>query len=441
MVVHRIGRILRQWRQLIMANVIFHISNKAAAGKSELLVRFYASRTIDLRAHTRIFVPRDMWNDKMQRLIIPRRVVTDESVAATESQQQLDALRTDILNQYTQTPDERDLTKQWLLDIIDHFHNISRDALIPLSDVIDRYVVAKNIAPRTGDQYEVVKRMLKRFADVNKTIMYVGRITPTDIAAFEKFLRHEEVTTKRGDKRAVDRSQNTINSKLRRLRALCHYCVEIGLTDTNPFDRYKIPADVYGTPVFLTLDERDKLYATHFDNPALERQKDIFVFQCFIGCRVSDLIAMTPDNVTEDGFIQYIQHKLRKSKPIVVRVPLTDTAKEIVERYAGQPDNRLLPFISQDKYNDAIKRILKDAGIDRMVLVQNKHTYANESKPIYEIAASHLARRTFMANMFKKTRSERIVSSFTGHARNSAAFSRYAYVDDEMKRELIHNIE
>ena len=76
-----------------------------------------------------------------------------------------------------------------------------------------------------------------------------------------------------------------------------------------------------------------------------------------------------------------------------------------------------------------------------MVLVQNKHTYANEMKPICDIAASHLARRTFMANMFKQTKSERIVSSFTGHARGSAAFSRYADVDDDMKREIISGID
>lgn len=423
-----------------MANVVFRLSSKRSGDKSELLVRFYASRVIDLRAHTRLFVPTELWNDKMQRLLIPRRVVTEDTIAATEIQSKIEELRTLILNEYTQTHDERDVTKSWLERIIDKFHNVDRNELTPLSAMVDRYIVARNITPRTGDQYEVLKRMLDRFAEANKTL-YVGRIETSDIGAFELFLREEEVTTKKGKRRMVERSRNTINSKLRRLRALCNYCVEIGMTDSNPFNRYKIPADVYGTPVFLTLDERDKLYATHFDNPSLERQKDIFVFQCHIGCRVSDLLSMTTENVTPDGFIQYIQFKLRKSNPIVVRVPLTETAKEIIAKYAGQPDGRLLPFISQDKYNDAIKRVLTDAGIDRMVLVQNKHSYKSEPKPICEIAASHLARRTFMANMFRQTRSERIVSSFTGHARGSAAFSRYTDVDDEMKRQIISGID
>ena len=56
-----------------MANVVFRLSSKRSGDKSELLVRFYASRVIDLRAHTRLFVPTELWNDKMQRLLIPRR--------------------------------------------------------------------------------------------------------------------------------------------------------------------------------------------------------------------------------------------------------------------------------------------------------------------------------------------------------------------------------
>lgn len=258
---------------------------------------------------------------------------------------------------------------------------------------------------------------------------------------FVQFLRKETKRRKSGDDVVVERSQNTINSKLRCIRALCRWYVETERAETNPFDRYKIPSDVYGTPTFLTLDERDKLYATHFDSVSMETQKDIFVFQCHVGCRVSDLMALTTANMTNDGFLQYIQQKLRKSKPIVVRVPLTDTAKEIIAKYAGQPDNRLLPFISDVKYNVAIKKVLRAAGITRTVIVQNKLTYEEEPRAICDIAASHLARRTFMGNMFKKVKSERIVSAFTGHAARSQAFSRYTDVDDEMKRQIIQEIE
>ena len=118
-----------------MANVVFRLSSKRSGDKSELLVRFYASRVIDLRAHTRLFVPTELWNDKMQRLLIPRRVVTEDTIAATEIQSKIEELRTLILNEYTQTHDERGVTKSWLERIIDQFHNVDRHELTPLSAI------------------------------------------------------------------------------------------------------------------------------------------------------------------------------------------------------------------------------------------------------------------------------------------------------------------
>lgn len=428
-----------------MASVVFRTSAKIIAGNSELLVRFYAPNNVDLRAKSHIYVPHDEWNTQTQRLIIPKRNMNEHTVMLAQLQQQIDDLRAFILNRFMA---DYFVSKQWLENCIADFHHANEPETprTLIADTVEQYIIAKDLLHATARQYRVVERMLRRFAKAKNRPMYAGQITASDIDDFATYLRRETMTVKsangKSKRKEVERTQNTINTKLRRLRALCHYCVEIGIADSNPFDRYKIPADVYGTPTFLTLDERDKLYSTHFDNESMETQKDIFVFQCHIGCRVSDLRALTIDNVTENGtFLQYMQHKMRKSKPIVVRVPLTDTAKEIIAKYAGQPDKRLMPFISQDKYNDAIKRVLRAAGITRTVLIQNKRTLEEEPHAICDIAASHLARRTFMGNMFKKVRSERIVSAFTGHVANSQAFSRYTDVDDEMKLQIIQQIE
>lgn len=430
-----------------MASVVFRTSAKIIAGKSELLVRFYAPNNVDLRAKSRIYVPHDDWNADAQRLNIPRRNMNEHTIMLAQLQQQIDDLRAFILERFLQ---DYFVSKQWLEQTIADFHhaNEPEKSRVLIADVVEQYIAAHDILETTARKYRVVEGILRRFAKTHP--LYAGYITTKDIEDFVTFLRKEEnvpIIAKRGCKpkkkttHTIERTQNTINTKLRCLRALCHYCVEVELAESNPFDKYKIPADVYGTPTFLTLDERDKLYSTHFDNASLETQKDIFVFQCHVGCRVSDLMSLTTANITDDGFLQYIQQKLRKSHPIIVRVPLTDTAKEIIAKYAGQPDNRLLPFISDIKYNVSIKRALREAGITRTVLIQNKHTYEEEPRAICDIAASHLARRTFMGNMFKKVKSERIVSAFTGHAAHSQAFSRYTDVDDEMKREIIQQIK
>lgn len=422
-----------------MASVVFRTSSKIIAGKSELLVRFYAPNAVDLRAKSRIYVPHDDWNTQQQRLNIPRRNMNQHTIMLTQLQQQIDDLRAYILERFMA---DYYVNKSWLENVIAEFHHAdAKNAPVLIADTVEQYIAAHDILDTTARKYRVVENLLRRFSSAKHCPLYVGQLTTAQIDDFVQFLRKETKRRKSGKDVIVERSQNTINTKLRCIRALCHWYVETGRAETNPFDRYKIPSDVYGTPTFLTLDERDKLYATHFDSVAMETQKDIFVFQCHVGCRVSDLMSLTTANLTNDGFLQYIQQKLRKSKPIVVRVPLTDTAKEIIAKYAGQPDNRLLPFISDIKYNVAIKKVLRAAGITRTVIVQNKLTYEEEPRAICDIAASHLARRTFMGNMFKKVKSERIVSAFTGHAAHSQAFSRYTDVDDEMKRQIIQEIE
>lgn len=422
-----------------MASVVFRTSSKIIAGKSELLVRFYAPNAVDLRAKSRIYVPHDDWNTQQQRLNIPRRNMNQHTIMLTQLQQQIDDLRAYILERFMT---DYYVNKSWLENVIAEFHHAdAKNAPVLIADTVEQYIAAHDILDTTARKYRVVENLLRRFSSAKHCPLYVGQLTTAQIDDFVQFLRKETKRRKSGKDVIVERSQNTINTKLRCIRALCHWYVETGRAETNPFDRYKIPSDVYGTPTFLTLDERDKLYATHFDNVSMETQKDIFVFQCHVGCRVSDLMSLTTANLTNDGFLQYIQQKLRKSKPIVVRVPLTDTAKEIIAKYAGQPDNRLLPFISDIKYNVAIKKVLRAAGITRTVIVQNKLTYEEEPRAICDIAASHLARRTFMGNMFKKVKSERIVSAFTGHAAHSQAFSRYTDVDDEMKRQIIQEIE
>ena len=72
-----------------------------------------------------------------------------------------------------------------------------------------------------------------------------------------------------------------------------------------------------------------------------------------------------------------------------------------------------------------------------MVTVRNPVTGADEQKPINEIASSHMARRTFIGNLYKKVKDPSLVASLSGHTDGSRAFARYREIDMEMKRELV----
>ncbi len=83
----------------------------------------------------------------------------------------------------------------------------------------------------------------------------------------------------------------------------------------------------------------------------------------------------------------------------------------------------------------------KLAGVTRNVVVRNSLTGEQEIRPINEIASSHMARRTFVGNIYKRFKDQSLVSELSGHAQNSAAFARYREVDQEMKREMVSAID
>ena len=83
--------------------------------------------------------------------------------------------------------------------------------------------------------------------------------------------------------------------------AKVRWAVESGKAQNNPFTHFAVQECVYGTPYYITIEERNKLYHTNLDhNSALAVQRDIFVFQCLIGCRVGDLYNLTKSNVINE---------------------------------------------------------------------------------------------------------------------------------------------
>lgn len=93
-----------------------------------------------------------------------------------------------------------------------------------------------------------------------------------------------------------------------------------------------------------------------------------------------------------------------------------------------------MPFISEQKYNVVIKAFFKFAEIKRIVTIVNPTIGEEEKKPINEIASSHLARRKFVSNLYKKVKDPNLVGALSGHKEESKPFARYRNIDDDMKK-------
>lgn len=99
----------------------------------------------------------------------------------------------------------------------------------------------------------------------------------------------------------------------------------------------------------------------------------MFVFQCMVGCRHSDLVTFTPENII-DGVLEYIPIKTINKVARTVRVPLVKKAMIIYQKHnhgAGLP---LFPMHFNFQFNDAIREIFKRANVKRIVTVLNPVT-------------------------------------------------------------------
>lgn len=429
---------------------------------TEVNIRFRLSdgRDVQLYHNSELSVNPDIWDSKTDH-IKTRAIYSGDKEAFNNS---VDDRKRLIISIYKANKDKV-ITSEILERLIDE--RLHPDKYKEPSDcffgLFDLFIEKRSVdlsSLRIRD-YNVLKRALTRYERFireiydKKFVLDIDKIDAERLEDIESYLRNEyalykeypktfaKINADRKKFKPQQRGNNTLCVTMKRLRSFLNWCVDNSYTDNKSFDKYNGKlTEKYGTPYYLTLAERNKIADFDLSKfPALEIQRDIFIFQCLIGCRVSDLIKMRPENII-NGAIEYIPHKTRKDRPMIVRVPLNDRAILLIDKYRDKDKKgRIFPFISSQKYNDNIKDFFKICGITRLVTVVDPISGDEVKRPINEIASSHMARRTFVGNLYKKVKDPNLVGSLSGHKEGSKAFVRYREIGDEIKTELVKMIE
>lgn len=426
-------------------------------------------------------------------VVITERLITPDVKYDQEQNKQLEAMQIAIMDAYKQEEKET-IDAKWLEKVVYKFHHpdkrvssISRRGKRQKSiyDLSEEYLEIKRFSYDHTKAFRVLVRDLARYeAFKNKVLREkfawnIDKITRKDIEDFENYLRNEKTLSEKYPKqfesileqypveinvvhtftKLQNRGENTIVKLKKKFKAFMQWLYETERTSNRPFDGIKIGTEKYGVPFYLTkeernlladadipalwegLDDEDKKLCSKFPLKTLEVQRDIFVFQCLVGCRVGDLCTLTSKNIT-DGILEYVPSKTSdEDAPVKPRIPLNPCALKLVAKYNGvDKDGRLFPFISPQKYNDAIKAILMICGITRIVPVRNSTTGETEMKRICDVASSHMARRTFVGAAYKAVRDPNIVGKMSGHVEGSRAFNRYRQIDDDILKQTISEI-
>ena len=386
-------------------------------------VRVRDGRRLDCTVSTKLEVNPNQWDNTKGHL--KDRIVIDKDDKA-----RIDGAANDIVTfinkEYAGTTELID--KNWVEMTLDKFYNpdkykkdLEKNKNLEVVPMYEYYLEMHPLSEVRKKNNRVIIRALKRYElYIRKTkrgqkgfMLMLNDVTADTLHSIWNYFKEEHtLVEKYADlfeevpeaRKPKPRGENTLIDYFCKIRTFFIWCYDNEFTKNKPFDKFHIDEPVYGTPVYITLEERDQILNCDLsDEPKLEFHRDLFIFQSCIGCRVSDLWAMTKQSVTK-GTVEYIVGKKINGDPQTLRVPLNSIAKGILEKYQNHKGPSLFPFGFQQDYNEDLKVIFKKAGVDRMVTILNPTTRKQEHLPICDVAASHMARRTFIGNMYKKVK-------------------------------------
>ena len=227
---------------------------------------------------------------------------------------------------------------------------------------------------------------------------------------------------------------STIGKQLSFLKWFLRWAFKKGLHQNNAYDSYKPKLKITQKKIiFLTWEELNKL--REFEIPAakqaLDRVRDVFLFQCFTGLRYSDVFNLRRSDIKGD----HIEVTTVKTSDSLI-IELNNHSKAILDKYkdVAFEDDKVLPVITNQKMNEYLKELAELAGTDEPV----RQTYyrgnerIDEVTPKYALLGTHAGRRTFICNALALGIPPQVVMKWTGHS-DYKAMKPYIDIADDIK--------
>jgi len=230
------------------------------------------------------------------------------------------------------------------------------------TDKLDRIVAIRNerqnlyLKNETG--FSLLKEKDRNFiayfkeeADKKKNDMWIGCYKH-----FITFMKTDKLDLKKVDYKICSEfyaylqskvKPTTANTYISKLKAALNKLVKDGVLLASPAVKVSVKK-VSGDREFLSIEEVQLLSETH--KPNIDTC-NAFLFSCFTGIRLSDIRALTFNQVDKDGYIQFKQQKTKE----YLRMKLNDTAKAIYD------------FQLKMKRSDNIFNLCTISGIERQL--------------------------------------------------------------------------
>lgn len=173
---------------------------------------------------------------------------------------------------------------------------------------------------------------------------------------------------------------NTAMKYIKILKQILNYAVALDWIQSNPFNQFKC---TYRSPdrIVLNQDEIDVIFHKVMPNERLEQVKDVFLFACYTGYAFSDVELLSHDSIVKGIDGEMWIHANRIKTDVRENVMLLDIPLQIIEKYKDNETcklkGRLLPVMSNQKYNAYLKEIATICNINKLLTSHiARHTFA-----------------------------------------------------------------
>ncbi|WP_299160901.1 tyrosine-type recombinase/integrase [uncultured Tenacibaculum sp.] len=272
----------------------------------------------------------------------------------------------------------------------------------------------------TIKRYDNIKNMLKDFEKTKKFKITFDTINQKFYTEFTDFCM-------------VDRGHinNTFSRNVGLVKTFLFWALKNGHTYKADFINFKKKPKVITNQIALRKEDLEILLKTEMSSKKLERVRDIFVFSCVTGMRFGELKFVSKNNINgKTLLLKEEKSSGKKSREI----PLSGIALYILDKY-----DYSLPLIANQKHNDYIKDVFKDAGYTHNVEKTSTRgkEVIREEIPFYKRISSHTARRTFITMMKRKGKSDKLIAEISGH-NDMKTLNQYYQVSNEDVKDAVN---
>jgi len=276
----------------------------------------------------------------------------------------------------------------------------------------DEFIKQKEIVYSilTIRKYNALKSHLQRF---EKEKRYKITFNSIDLVFYDKFYNHLLTYDNSRIEDFKGLLGDTASKYIAVLKSYLQWAFDRGYHQNTAFQHRQFSARKSPKVDIVTLTEKEFLQLLQHDfseNSTYERVRDLFCFALMTCQRWSDIEQFKKEDIRENVW-EFLSVKTKKQ----IRVPIIgfiSPALDILKKY-----NYSLPSISQQKFNDYLKKVGEEAKINDPVIIKrfSGKEMLEIKKPKHKFMSSHMARRSGITILLEKGIPPTTVMKLSGH--------------------------